>query len=61
MHQVSAWTSAKLFWATTAYNITDGSMPETDQLLPSKNILGDTVENKDGTIDMWYWTKGTGG
>lgn len=44
---------AKLFWATTAYKITDGSMPETDQLFPSKNSLGDTVANKDGTIDMW--------
>ncbi len=28
---------AALFWAVTAYNITDGTMPETDQLLPSTN------------------------
>ncbi|MFO1043328.1 MAG: DUF1214 domain-containing protein [Planctomycetaceae bacterium] len=28
---------AALFWAVTAYNITDGTMPETPQLLPSIN------------------------
>ncbi|WP_228533923.1 hypothetical protein [Nocardia sp. BSTN01] len=28
---------AGVFWATTAYNITDGTMPETDQLLKSTN------------------------
>jgi hypothetical protein len=26
------------FWAVTAYNITDGTMPETPQLLPSKRL-----------------------
>ena len=30
---------AALFWAVTAYNVTDGTMPETPQLLPSINGL----------------------
>lgn len=45
---------AALFWATTAYNITDGTMPETDQLLPSTNGYYDIPKNDDGSIDIWF-------
>jgi len=45
---------AKLFWAVTAYNVTDGSMPETDQLLPSKNGFENTEKNSDGSIDIYF-------
>ncbi|WP_434318663.1 DUF1254 domain-containing protein [Leifsonia sp. P73] len=45
---------AGLFWAATAYNVTDGTMPETDQLLPSTNGYYDIPENDDGSIDLWF-------
>lgn len=45
---------AGLFWAVTAYNITDGTMPETKQLLPSTNSYYDIPKNKDGSIDIWF-------
>lgn len=45
---------AALFWAATAYNITDGTMPETDQLLPSTNGYYDIPKNDDGSIDLWF-------
>jgi hypothetical protein len=45
---------AALFWAVTAYNITDGTMPETDQLLPSTNGYYDIPKNSDGSIDLWF-------
>ncbi|MFE7573312.1 DUF1214 domain-containing protein [Streptomyces sp. NPDC057521] len=44
---------AELFWAVTAYNITDGTMPETEQLLPSTNSYYDIPHNDDGSIDIW--------
>ena len=45
---------AALFWAVTAYNITDGTMPETPQLLPSINGLGKVTTNADGSTDLWF-------
>jgi hypothetical protein len=45
---------AGLFWAVTAYNITDGTMPETKQLLPSTNGYYDIPQNDDGSIDLWF-------
>lgn len=45
---------AALFWAVTAYNITDGTMPETPQLLPSINAFNDVAKNADGSIDLWF-------
>jgi hypothetical protein len=45
---------AALFWAVTAYNITDGTMPETPQLLPSINGFNDVAKNQDGSIDIWF-------
>ncbi|WP_296667119.1 DUF1254 domain-containing protein [Demequina sp.] len=45
---------AGLFWATTAYNVTDGTMPETDQLLPSTNSYYDIPKNADGSIEIWF-------
>lgn len=48
---------AKLFWAVTAYNVTDGTMPETSQLLPSTNSYYDIPNNKDGSIDIWFGPK----
>jgi hypothetical protein len=45
---------AALFWAVTAYNITDGTMPETPQLLPSVNGLGKVATDADGSVDLWF-------
>jgi hypothetical protein len=45
---------ARLFWAVTAYNITDGTMPETSQPFPGKNQFDDMVKNKDGSIDLYF-------
>ena len=45
---------AGLFWAVTAYNITDGTMPETKQLLPSLNGYYDLAKNDDGSLDIWF-------
>ncbi len=48
---------AALFWAVTAYNVTDGTMPETAQLLPSTNGFYDVPKNADGSIDIWFAPK----
>ena len=45
---------AALFWAVTAYNVTDGTMPETAQLLPSINGFNNVATNSDGTVDIWF-------
>ena len=46
---------AKAFWAVTLYNITDGTMPETPQLLPSKNSLDESIaKNTDGSVDLFF-------
>ncbi|MCX5581195.1 DUF1254 domain-containing protein [Kaistia terrae] len=45
---------AKLFWAVTAYDITDGTMPETPQLLPSINAFNKVATNTDGSVDLWF-------
>ncbi len=46
---------AALFWAVTLYNITDGTMVETPQQMPSINSLNEAVvKNSDGSIDLWF-------
>jgi hypothetical protein len=45
---------AGLFWAVTAYNVTDGTMPETDQAFPSTNSYYDIPRNEDGSVDIWF-------
>lgn len=45
---------AKAFWAVTLYNITDGSMPETPQLMPSTNGYEKVEKNNDGSIDLYF-------
>lgn len=45
---------AKLFWAVTVYDITDGTMPETPQLLPSINAFNKVATNPDGAVDLWF-------
>ena len=45
---------ARLFWAVTIYNITDGTMPETSQRFPGVNGFDNTVKNKDGSIDLYF-------
>lgn len=44
---------AKLFWAVTAYNITDGTMVEAPQLMPSINGFNKVATNNDGSVDLW--------
>jgi hypothetical protein len=45
---------AKAFWAVTLYNITDGTMPETEQLMPSTNGYENITKNSDGSIDLYF-------
>ena len=45
---------AALFWAVTAYNITDGTMVEAAQLMPSINGYNKVAANNDGSIDLWF-------
>ena len=45
---------AALFWAVTAYDITDGTMPETPQLMPSINGFNKVATNSDGSVDLWF-------
>jgi hypothetical protein len=45
---------AALFWAVTAYNFTDGTMPETEQLLPSVNMYDQPDQNEDGSVDLYF-------
>lgn len=45
---------AKLFWAVTAYNITDGTMVEAPQLMPSINAFNKVATNGDGSVDLWF-------
>ena len=48
---------AALFWAATAYNITDGTMTETPQLMPSINGFNKVASNGDGSIDLYFGSK----
>ncbi len=45
---------AKAFWAVTLYNVTDGTMPETPQLMPSKNGFENRDKSEDGSIDLFF-------
>jgi hypothetical protein len=45
---------AALFWAVTAYNITDGTMTSAPQLLPSINAFNSVTRNSDGSVDLWF-------
>jgi hypothetical protein len=45
---------AALFWAVTAYNITDGTMVEAHQLMPSINGFNKVASNGDGSVDIWF-------
>jgi hypothetical protein len=45
---------AALFWAVTAYNITDGTMVEAPQLMPSINSFNKVSTNSDGSVDLWF-------
>jgi hypothetical protein len=45
---------AKLFWAVTAYNITDGTMVEAPQLMPSINGFNKVATNTDGSVDLYF-------
>lgn len=45
---------AALFWAVTAYNVTDGTMTAAAQLMPSINGMNNTQANADGSIDLYF-------
>jgi hypothetical protein len=45
---------AKLFWAVTAYNVTDGTMVEATQLLPSINGFNKVATNSDSSVDLYF-------
>lgn len=45
---------AALFWAATAYNITDGTMTAAPQLMPSINGMNKVAKNADGSIDLYF-------
>jgi hypothetical protein len=44
----------ELFWAVTAYNITDGTMVDTPQRMPSINQYNDVAMNPDGSLDLYF-------
>src|SRR5215475_1356241 len=48
---------AALFWAVTAYNITDGTMVEAPQLMPSINSFNKVTTNSDGSVDIYFGPK----
>ena len=48
---------AALFWAVTAYNITDGTMVEAPQLMPSINGFNKVSTNGDGEGEVWAVTQ----
>jgi hypothetical protein len=48
---------AALFWAATAYNITDGTMTAAAQLMPSINGMNKVTKNTDGSIDLYFGPK----
>ena len=48
---------AALYWAVTLYNATDGTMPETPQLLPSRNQYDKVKTSADGSIELWFSPK----
>lgn len=45
---------AALYWAVTLYNALDGTMPETPQLLPSRNQFDKVKTEDDGSIVLWF-------
>ncbi|CEO58473.1 hypothetical protein PMG11_03197 [Penicillium brasilianum] len=45
---------AALFWAVTAYNITDGTMTAAKQLMPSINGMSKVKTNDDGSVDLYF-------
>jgi hypothetical protein len=45
---------AALFWAVTAYNITDGTMVGAPQLMPSINGFNNVATSQDGSVDLWF-------
>ena len=45
---------AALYWAVTLYNATDGTMPETPQLLPSRNQYDKVKTGDDGSVELWF-------
>ena len=45
---------AYLYWAVTLYNAIDGTMPETPQLLPSRNQYDKVKISDDGSVELWF-------
>ncbi|MBB4801190.1 hypothetical protein HNP37_001229 [Flavobacterium nitrogenifigens] len=45
---------ASLYWAVTAYNPQDGTMPETSQPFPSRNQFDKVKTNSDGSVDLYF-------
>ncbi len=45
---------ALLYWAVTLYNAIDGTMPETPQLLPSRNQFDKVEIADDGSVELWF-------
>jgi hypothetical protein len=52
--RLPAGIPAKLFWAVTLYNITDGTMPETSQRFPGVNGYDNLVKDEDGAITLYF-------
>lgn len=38
----------------TAYNVIDGTMPETPQRIPSINAYSKVAANADGSVDLYF-------
>lgn len=45
---------AELYWAVTAYNAVDGTMPETGQPFPSRNQFDRVTTGPDGSVELFF-------
>jgi hypothetical protein len=45
---------AALYWAVTAYNPIDGTMPQTSQPFPSRNAFDNVKVNDDTSVDLYF-------
>jgi hypothetical protein len=45
---------AALYWAVTAYNPLDGTMPQTSQAFPSRNGFDNVKTNTDTSVDIYF-------
>jgi hypothetical protein len=48
---------AALYWSVTVYNPADGTLPQTSQPFPSRNLYDKPQSNADGSVDIYFGPK----